>query len=454
MFHKTCTRLLLSTLIFALLAGSYLFLNSHPQAIAKKTAASPTKEKIFVALSQDTPVWLNDKLYTLDPDGTNLTSFFDFSGQPKFSTGRILGLRPSNDGRYIHFHSTHGFIYTPAGHNLFRLDTIGKKLEQVTPGPNSGDFSQTGNNTVSGRVQTGAGLAYSGSPVYLEGVGTINTSGDGSFSFTNVPTGVRWLVAYNNTLDIFEARAINVVANFEITNLILVPNTSTRMNFEYPVSYGNRIYHIGNIGIDIDWTDVDFAGPTTAYSSPSDLCTGIATIDAFDISNSGKIVVYDYQTGCGLGNFNHVGLYTMNSDGSNKQILKDMLNDTTFPNWNAPTVAEIFWSPDETKIAVKVIYGNLNNIVIFDTNGNVLGSASAETTTKVVTLHGWSPDGNWLLFSEYDGNAAQASLGKIVVNTNGTLGASTTLLTNQPISSATWGNLGTTQNVYLPFVIR
>ena len=451
-FHKTLTHLLISTVLLALGLATYLFLNSHQQVIAQEVTTSATESKILVALAQDVPTWLDDKLFTLDPDGTNLTPIFDFSGQPKLSTGRILGLRVSSDGRYIHFHSTHAFIYTPARRNLFRLDGLGTTLEQVTPGPHSGDFSQTGNSTVSGVVQTGGGAAYIGTSVYLEGMGTINTDGAGSFTFTNVPAGVRWLVAYNTTLDVFEARAINVVTNLNTTGLILVPNTSSRMNFERPVPYGNRIYHIGNSGLDIDWTDVDFAGPTTTYTSPGDACTGIPTVDAFDVSSSGKIVVYDYQTGCGGGNFNHVGLYTMNNDGSNKQILLNMLSD---PDWDSPILpVEIFWSPDETKIAVKAGYANFDRLLVYDTNGTLLSFGTANTATEVVTLYGWSPDGTALLFSEYDGDPSQAKLRTIVVNGDGTLGADTTLLNNQPISGATWGNLLVKQNVYLPLVIR
>lgn len=452
-----------------------LFFSPQLRVSADDLAVSATEEKILVSLAQDTPTWLSDHLYSLDPDGSNLTPYFDFTGQPKQDTGRILGLHQGDDGKHVYFHSTFLAAYTPAGRNVFQLTHANKSLDQVTPGPNSGDFSQTGNSIVSGRTEDGAGVGYSGAPVFLEGVGTVNTGGDGAFSFTKVPPGARWLVAYNNTLDRFEARVITVVANLNITSLTLVPTSNTRMNFQFPVPYNDRIYYVDNFGVTLNWTDVDFAGPTTVYQSLSGVCSGFPTVDAFDVSRSGKIVIYDYQTGCGIGNTDHVGLYTLDSDGGNKQILKDMLNDQVLTQWDDPIVpAEIFWSPDETKIAVKVSYGSVDNIVIFDaSNGALLGSAATNTTTATVTLHGWSPDGNWLLFSEYDGDATKAILGKIVVNGDGSMGAVTTLLTDQPISSATWGNIEMTTNptnptptpttpptipadhsIYLPLIVR
>lgn len=450
------TRLFFVIAFVTLLLGSLISLRSQPHVMAQDMAAAAAPDKILVALAQDAPTWLTDKLYTLNPDGTNLTPLFDFNQSGRDSIGRIFGLRATLDGRFIHFHSTHLLLYTPARFNLFRLSVVGNQLNQVSPGPNSGDFSQTGNSIVSGRVEAGNGVAYVGSSVYLEGVGRVNTSGDGTFRFTNVPPGGRWLVAYNNTLDRFEAKFITVVSNLNLTNFILVPNTASRLNFQHPVPYGNRIYHTGNNGFEIGWTDVDFAGPNTVYNALKDTCNGIASVDAFDVSRSGKLVVYDYQTGCGAGNLNHVGLYTMNVDGGEKRILKDMLNDQTLPNWGDPTLpVELYWSPDETKIAVKTIYNNLNVLVVFDTNGNVLGNANANSSNDVVTLHGWSPDGAWLLFSQYSGDAAQALLGKIAVNANGSLATTNvTLLTNQPISSATWTTLATSQKVYLPLVRR
>lgn len=404
--------------------------------------STQAEEVILVSVAQDAPNWLNDGLYVLSLDGSQSNGFFDFSGQDRLKTGRFMGLRPSKDGKQLFFFSDHANIYTPAGRNVFQLDLGSKALDQVTPGPKSGEFGEKGTSTVSGFVRDGQNIGYVGAPVYLEGVGTVNTAAGGAFSFSDVPPGVRWLVAYNRTLDRFEAQTVNVVNGADATGMILTPNTNTRMQFERPVPFGERIYYTSNNGLELSWTTKDFNPPKTVYKSPGDLCTGIPTVDAFDISASGKIIVYDYQTGCGVGNRNHVGLYIMDKDGGDKKILRDMLNDAQYPQWDDPVLpVEIFWSPDESKIALKAGYANVDHVVVLNSNGDVLGYTATNSTTAVVTLHGWSPDGANLLFSEYNGNPALASLGKIAVDANGAVGAVSLLLNNTPISSACWVDL-------------
>ncbi len=58
-------------------------------------------------------------------------------------------------------------------------------------------------------------------------------------------------------------------------------------------------------------------------------------------------------------------------------------------------------------------------------------------------LHGWSPDGRWLLYSIWTSRAEDATLYKVKVNTDGSLDAASiaALVANQPISGATWRNL-------------
>lgn len=448
MFRNLSVQFFLFAILLALLAT----LSQQDFVRADDTAVDDTDSKIVVSIAQDAPTWLNDALYTIDPDGQNLTQFFDFSNQPKQDSGRMVGLRANSNGRHLYFHSTHLQIYTPAYYNVFQLNTVGKQLDQVTPGPESGEFSQSGNSIVSGYVRNNVDTPYVGSPVYLEGVGTVNTGGDGSFSFSNVPAGTRWLMAYNNTLDLWEARAITVVANLNITDLALVPDTSSRLNFEYAVPYGNRIYYRGNGGTEVNWTTADFDAPTNVYTSPSDFCTGLPTVDAFDVhQSSGKIVVFDYQEGCGGNSANHAGLYTLDENGGNKTLLFNMFNDF---NYGGPLNAQVFWSPDGTKIAAKVSYNFVDHVVIFDTSGTLLGFANVATTTAVLTLYGWDNTGNYLLYSEYDGDATQADLGKIVVNADGSMGAATVLLTDQPISGAVWGNFATAKNLFLPMIQR
>lgn len=434
-----------------LLIGSILLSNKQHATADQTATTAQTTEKILVSISNNTTSWNDDTLYTLDPNGSNKTPFFNLHSQPQLTTGQIYAPRISGD--HIYFHSEHAYIYTPARHNLFRLNTFRNNLDQITPSPNAGVWGQSGNSTVSGKVQQGNGTPWSNAPVYLEGMDMVYTAADGTFSFHNVPAGPRWLVAYRPALDAFEARSITVVSNLHNTGLVLEPNSSARMNFEHPAVFNGRIYY--SLYNEIQWTDANFAPPQTVYTSSADSCVGIPTIDAFDAgAMTGRLAIYDYQEGCGIGNNNHNGIYITDKDGNNKQLIVDMLADA---NWNNPILpVEIFWSPTETFIAVKASYSNYDHLLVYNTNGVLTGFAQADTTSQVLTLHGWSPDGKWLLYSEYDGDPAQATLGKIGVNPDGSLnyGSITILLADQPISGATWGNITIPQKVYLPFIVR
>ncbi len=440
--------LLMTITILILGAG---ILTHNKQASAEPSSPATTTEKILVSLSNNTTAWDDDTLYTLNPDGSNKTPFFNLHNQSKFTTGQIYAPRIS--GNHIYFHSEHGYIYTPARHNLFRLSTTNTTLKQITPSPNAGVWGQSGTSTVSGLVTDGLGNPWINAPVYLEGMDMIRTDIDGFFSFQNVPPGVRWLVAYRPALDAFEAQSIDVIFGLHTTGLDIRPNSTTRMNFEHPAFFNGRIYY--SFYNEIQWTDVNFTNPQTVYTSPADSCVGIPTIDAFDAGPmTGRLAIYDYQEGCGIGNNNHNGIYITDKDGNNKQLIVDMLADA---NWNNPILpVEIFWSPNETSIAVKASYSYYDYLLVYNTSGVLTGFAYADTTSQVLTLHGWSPDGKWLLYSEYDGDPAQASLGKIGVNPDGSLNNAsiTTLLANQPISGATWGNVAVPQKVYLPFIVR
>ncbi len=433
-----------------LLTGSFA-IRSSGNAAARNNAATQTAEKIFVSLSNDTIAWNDDTLYTLNPDGSGQTEIFNMHNQPKITTGEMWGLRVS--GGDVYFHSEHAYIYTPARRNVFRLALLNNNLDQITPGPNSGVWGQTGNSVVSGVAQYGNGSPCSNCPVYLEGMDSVNTDAGGGFSFQNVPAGARWLTAYRSDLSAFDSQSITVVSGVNVTGLTLVPNSAARMNFEYPAVYGSRIYYRYNT--EIQWTDVNFAPPVTVYTTPADACAGIPTVDAFDAGAvTGKIAIYDYQEGCGAGNTNHNGIYVTDKDGGGKQLFLDMLADS---NWNDPTLpVEVRWSPNENYLAVKASYNWYDYLLVYDASGVLKGWAVADTTTEVLTLHGWSPDGNWLLYSTYNGNRAQASLGKVKVNADGSLdnASITTLLSNQPISSAAWGRAAVAQKVYLPLIIR
>ena len=423
---------------------------------AKVMELGQTEEKILVSISNDTT---DDTLYTLNPDGSTKTQLFDFHAQTKFTTGEVFAPRISADGRYIYFHSEHAYIYTPARRNAFRINAFGGGLDQITPGPESGIWGESGNSTVSGYIQHGDGTAWGNCPVYLEGMDMVYSAADGSFAFQNVPPGVRWLVAYRPALDAWDSTTVSVVAGVDNTGLTLVPNSSYRMNFEFPVAYGDRIYYRFT-STKIQWTDLNFSAQHDVYTSPADSCTGIPSVDAFDVGPvSGKIAIYDYQEGCGVGNSNHNGIYVTDKDGNNKQTLVDLLNST---GWSGSPVAEVFWSPDESYIAFDAYYNGNPTIAVVDANGTYLVSVVYPATsgeTYGLDLYGWSPDGKWLLYVVHIYRIAepeQRALVKIAVDDSGVPDTNNiVLLLNDPsIAGATWGRLVKANRTYLPLVVR
>jgi Tol biopolymer transport system component len=153
---------------------------------------------------------------------------------------------------------------------------------------------------------------------------------------------------------------------------------------------------------------------------------------------SGRLAIMDFQSGCTTNR----GLYIANKDGGQIKLLLDMKNDQ---NWGDP--GEVFWSPDESKIAVEATYGfNVCFFIINAQNGVSLGYICAPNSNLNIhntTLYGWSPDGQWLLYSQYLNNPAQSYLFKVRVTSQGDIDQKsvTTLLANVAISGATWGRI-------------
>jgi len=152
-------------------------------------------EQIFISLADPD---IDYHLYRMNPDGTGLTSLYNFSQHPSgFKTGKILKPRVSADGKTIWFSSDHAKIYTPTEWNIFQLNVAGSSVRQITPSPISGVFNQgCPCGSVSGRVMRRNGRPYSGSPVFIEGMPSTYSDSNGNFRFDNVPIGLRWLMAY------------------------------------------------------------------------------------------------------------------------------------------------------------------------------------------------------------------------------------------------------------------
>ncbi|RME84993.1 MAG: hypothetical protein D6775_04040, partial [Caldilineae bacterium] len=407
------------------------------------SAENSVQEKIFMAVDAGGSL-ADATIYALNPDGSGQAPIFDFHGQPKDPRGGVWGLRLVGDELY--FHSDHADLYTPASRNLFRIPIDGAWLDQITPGPHAGDWNQPCPcGTVTGHVRQSNGLPWGAAPVYLSGVGSTNSNPDGSFRFDNVPQGPRWIVAYRpGNSSIYDAESISVTPGNTL-DVQLVPDTSGRMEFEYPARWGDRIYYRYK-STAIQWTTLDFAAPVEVYKT-SGFCTGIPTVDGFDVApSSGTLAILNLQRGCGVGDTEHQGLYLADKDGGNLRLLVNMLADYNCSDTGVPE--GVFWSPDERFIAFNALYAGNAVIVVFDAStGAYLGGVSYAATwddTYGLDLFGWSPDGRWLLYLVHRYRIAepeQRTLAKIPVAANGALDLQgiVGLVNNPDIAAATWG---------------
>ena len=441
------------------LAASFFSSPTAQEAIV--SAKSNAQETIFVAI--DAGGGLADAaIYAMNPDGGGKRPIFDFHGQPKDARGGVWGLRLV--GNELYFHSDHANLYTPASRNLFRIPADGSWLDQITPGPHAGDWNQPCPcGTVTGYVRQSNGLPWGAAPVFLSGVGSTNSNPDGSFRFDNVPQGPRWIVAYRpGNSSVYDAQSISVTPGGSL-DVQLVPDTSGRMEFEYPAVWGGRIYYRYE-STAIQWTTLDFAAPVEVYKT-SGFCTGLPTVDGFDAApSSGRLAILNYQEGCGAGDTEHQGLYVADRDGGNLRLLVNMMADS---NWSETGVPQgVFWSPDERFIALNAIYAGNPVIAVFDAAaGAFLGGVSYPATwedTYGLDLFGWSPDGRWLLYLVHRYRIAepeQRILAKIPVATNGApdIQGVVGLLQDPNIESATWGRVESapsSQRVYLPSILH
>jgi Tol biopolymer transport system component len=188
----------------------------------------------------------------------------------------------------------------------------------------------------------------------------------------------------------------------------------------------------------VRWTDLSVSAYNDVYTVTADLCNSIPCVDGFDVAPStGKLAIVDYAEGCP----GHQGLYTVDKDGKDLQVLVD---GKAIPAWSG--VQEVFWSPDENRIALKVSYNWQCCLMVLDmSKGQLAGWIYFDQRYDLgsVALHGWSPDGRWLLCSYWQDLPSQGMLSKIRVTANGSLDTTSvvTLLSGAHINGATWGNL-------------
>lgn len=428
--------------------------------LAQAAGSSTLEEKIIVSLANES--WTDDTLYAMNPDGTGMNAIFDFHSHPRQPTGRIWQPRVGPDGETILFSSDNTHLYTPADRNLFRVASGGSWWDQITPGPNSGVWNAPCPcGSVEGFVRKSEGGIWANSPVYLEGVGMRSAGLDGFFRFTNVPQGERWIVAYRpGGSTMFDAQVISATPA-SVTTIDLTPDLDVRRNYQYPVIHADthppseRVYHKFGLNM-IQWTDINATTYTTVYSTTGS-CIGIPDVDGFDVgASSGNLLIADYQDGCA----GHRGIYAATGDGDALHLLVDMKAD---PQWCG--VQEVYWSPDETKIAFKACYAAHTHIAVHNafTGGLIDHFYFRDPSAPLdnVAFHGWSPDGRWLLVSSWPGDPNRGVLSKIQVGPDGTFDDPPVmihLLIGTRISGATWGMISPPepqeQKVHLPIILR
>ncbi len=425
--------------------------------VAVASTWSNTQGKIYVAINAGGAL-PDVTLYSLNPDGSGKTRLFDFHNHPEDQKGGIWDLRAAKDGQ-IYFASNNAYLFTPASRNLFRIAADGSWYDQITPGPNSGRWNQPCPcGTVTGTVLDSLGSPWSGRPVFLEGKDMVYSGADGRFRFDNVPTGTRWILAYRSMgEDVFDSQAISVQAG-QTTNVALTPNNNVRMEFSRPVPFGNRVYHIF-WPYTIQWTTADFAAPVKVYEGSGGSCPNLPSVDGFDVAPAtGRLAIANYEAGCGTGDTSHQGIYLADKDGHGLRLLVDMMGDSSWCG-----VGDLSWSPDESKLAVKACYNWYTYLLVYDAgNGKLLSSIyfnDTHYTIYNVDLHGWSPDGKWLLYSFWLNDMANGTLAKVPVKSDGRLdpNGAVALLANTNITGATWGTLESSlsqRNLYLPFVVK
>ncbi len=404
-------------------------------------------DKILLSITTDsTPASEKDTLFIVDADGSNAIPLFDFSWNTFDSSGQILDISVSQDGKQIFFSSNNGSMWTPLRKNIFSLNSDGTGVNQLTPLLNSGSWSQACSKCgkVIGTVRKSNGEPWGGALVFLEGMQLINAGVDGSFSFENVPPGVHNLVVYRpGQASAYTFIPVRVEAGITSNVGILNPNSSGKFTLDKPKQYGDFVFYRQTPG-NIIKMDLKTGKTIEMYKMTIDGCT-LPEVN-YDIApNSGKIIISDYGDGCP----GHTGLYVMDNDGNNFDVVANF----KINNWCGS--GDVFWSPDETKIAVIACYNYYYGIFIIDASTlNIIGTAWMQNNFNPnfinFHLHGWSSDGKYLLYSIWKDSPSQTLLYKADVASLFTQSPSSGLVYQGALSSAAWANLNKPDSLPAP----
>lgn len=383
--------------------------------------------KILVSIANES----NDdaSIFQLDESGNIEKELFNFKNQPLVKTGNIYNLNSNSDGSAIYFSSDNAQFYSLSSRNVFKLSSNGNNLSQITPGPYSGQTPlNVATGSVKGRITDSQGIPYSGAAIFMEGLPFIYSDANGYFKFDNVPQGHRWITGYKPASLVYQSLPVYVTPNLT-SEVELVPYTDYKSRFEMPKEFNGKIYYIAN-NLELYKINPNGENREKIFST-----IGLTGIGGFDIANQdGQIILSDFRTGTP----EQRGLYTCDQNGNNLSLFLDFKQDN---NWG--DLGEVFWSPDKSKIALKASYNYYTYIVIIDVNSkNILGTVYFDQNYTIynVDLHGWSPDGKWLLYSNWLEKPDFSTLAKIKVGSDGSLNPNDNinLIVNRNISSACW----------------
>lgn len=409
---------------------------------------SVAQDKIILSVTTDnTPGLESSSLYSMEPDGTGRRKLFDFKWNMFDSSGQIFDLAVDADGKTIFFSSGNGYMWTPLRRNLFSVRSDGSGFDQMTPLADSGNWNEICQNCgrVEGYVKKSNGEPWGGAPVFLEGMSMVNAGVDGSFRFENVPPGVHNVVAYRpGDANVFTFIPVQVAAGTVSQAGTLVPDSSGRLSLDKPDFFGGALYYRQSPGV-VKKVDMQSGSVSEIYSTTFDGCSGVTEVSGFDVAPvSGNVAIVDYATGC----TGHQGVYLADKDGGG---LRPFLDFKSNPWCGA---GETAWSPDEKMLAITACYNWTYGLVIVDrATLNLVGTAWLPSQSGAnfynFHLHGWSPDGNWLLYSLWQNTPENTTLTKIKVDSS----AENYLLPNNgaveqqlfagAMESAVWADLNT-----------
>jgi TolB protein len=128
--------------------------------------------------------------------------------------------------------------------------------------------------------------------------------------------------------------------------------------------------------------------------------------------NGSKIALWAFDTTAE--NYD-IGLYTINSDGSNPNLVYNLSKDF---NYDPPENLNISWSPDGQYISFILDHVNEYNdshLYYISINGGDPIEIDLPTNLQP-NYHDWSPDGEWIVFGAYNTNIKWQNIYKIKVD--------------------------------------